>query len=422
MQVTNGPGNPSDWVALAERSAPNALYATWQYLNGSTVPPAQGASGATLTFVMPPSPGTYELHFFANNGFNRLATSTSIVSSTTPPTVAVTLTHPFPGTTFAAPSSLTLDASATVTNGTITRVEFFAGPTLIGTATTAPYQATWTAPPVGAHVLTAVATDHTGAVTTSAPVTIAISQAGGGFGTLGAPVASPPGGVYAMGQQVTLTAAPGTTIHYTTDDSAPDATSAVYSGPLTVAQSLTLRARAFQTGWTESAATRDTYVIDTAPPTITATISPAPNAAGWNNTPVTVSFECLDAGSVTNCPTPMPVMQDGAGQLVTVSAVDAFGLQASLTVTVNIDTVAPVVSLTAPTADLSTTDATLAVLGVVDDTGSGIALAQCGGQVAGLSGSNASCTVALAAGQNTVVLTALDRAGNSSSAGVRATV
>jgi hypothetical protein len=213
VQVSNGPGNPSDWVALAESSAPDALYATWQYLNGLATPPVQGLTGATLTFVMPPSPGTYELRLFANNGFSRLATSTSIVSSTNPPTVSVTLTNPFPGTTFVTPSSLTLEATATVTNGTITQVEFFAGSTLIGTSTSVPYQAIWNAPAVGTHVLTAVATDNLNTVTTSVPVSIAISQAGGGFGTLGAPIANPPSGTYTSAK-VSHHQPPGTTIRY----------------------------------------------------------------------------------------------------------------------------------------------------------------------------------------------------------------
>lgn len=131
VQVNNSPGNPTDWVALAETSVPNGAHVAWQYLNGSTTAPMQGQAGATLTFVMPASPGTYEVRLFANNGLNRVATSSSVVSSTTPPVVSVTLTTPFPGTTFVAPESLALEASATVTNGSITRVEFFANSALL---------------------------------------------------------------------------------------------------------------------------------------------------------------------------------------------------------------------------------------------------------------------------------------------------
>lgn len=39
-----------------------------------------------------------------------------------------------------------------------------------------------------------------------------------------------------------------------------------------------------------------TILADTTPPTITGAAAPPPNANGWNNTPVTVSFTCSDSG------------------------------------------------------------------------------------------------------------------------------
>lgn len=419
--VTGGPGNATDWVALAVQGAPNSAYVTWQYLNGSTVPPSTGLTSSTVGFTLPAGTATYEIRLFASNSYQRVVTSAAIVASTAPPVVTVALTSPFPGTTFNAPASLAVTASATAAGGSIQRVDFHDGAGLIGSASVAPYAVTWVAPTAGTHTLTAVAVDQTNATTTSASVAVTIGPAGATAGTLAAPVASPPGGAIASGQLVTLTAAPGTTVHYTMDGSVPDQSSLLYSGPVVVSQSMVLRARAYQAGWTESVPSHDSYVIDTTGPTIVATIAPGPNTAGWNNTPVTVSFECVDASTVTSCPGPVAVTQEGAGQLVSVSAVDALGHQSTLTVTINIDSVAPVVTLSSPTADLSTTDTTLLLTGTVTDAGSGVARAQCGAENASLSGATASCSVPLAPGQNTVVLAAVDAAGNSASAGIRAT-
>lgn len=280
---------------------------------------------------------------------------------------------------------------------------------------------TWTAPLQGLHSLTAVAVDQINATAGSPLVPVTIAPAGPTLGILGAPIASPPGGVYPAGQLVSLAAAPGATIHYTVDGSMPDLASPSYSGPIALTQAMVIRARASQSGWTESAPSSDSYGIDTAGPTIVPTISPGPNAAGWNNTAVTVSFECSDPAGVASCPTPVTVTQEGAGLLVAVNAQDALGFQSTLTVTVNIDSTAPSVSLTSPTADLSTIDVALALAGSASDTGSGVARAMCGTQVATLSGAAATCSVPLVPGQNSVVLAVVDAAGNSASAGIRVT-
>jgi len=74
------------------------------------------------------------------------------------------------------PTAVVVSASATASSGTkLTRVEFYAGTTLIGTATTNPPSISWANPPAGSHSLTAKAYDDTGAVTTSAARTITVS-------------------------------------------------------------------------------------------------------------------------------------------------------------------------------------------------------------------------------------------------------
>ena len=87
------------------------------------------------------------------------------------------------------------------------------------------------------------------------------------FGTLAAPVASPAAGVYLYGQALTLTAGAVTTIHYTTDGSIPTLTSAVYTGPLTLTGSVTIKAGAFNADWTSSPISTTTYAAKVATPT-----------------------------------------------------------------------------------------------------------------------------------------------------------
>jgi hypothetical protein len=88
-------------------------------------------------------------------------------------------------------------------------------------------------------------------------------------------------------------------------------------------------------------------IEDATPPTITATVAPAPNANGWNNTTVTVNFSCTDAESgIATCPPPVTVMAEGANQPISGSAVDNAGNRATTSVTVNLDKSPPVITTT----------------------------------------------------------------------------
>ena len=72
------------------------------------------------------------------------------------------------------------------------------------------------------------------------------------------------GGLYPGSQVVTLDPpAAGVTIYYTTDGSDPTTASSVYSGPITVSSSQTLKFKAFKTGDTPSATLTLTFLIDT---------------------------------------------------------------------------------------------------------------------------------------------------------------
>jgi hypothetical protein len=92
----------------------------------------------------------------------------------TPPTV--TLTAPDEGSTFDAPATINLAATAGDSDGTIAKVEFFQGTTKIGEDTSEPYEFTWTGVASGTYYLSAVATDNVGSKTTSAAEDIIVTN------------------------------------------------------------------------------------------------------------------------------------------------------------------------------------------------------------------------------------------------------
>lgn len=75
VTVTGGPGNPTDWLGLAAQGSDERILLDWEYLNGTRTAPATGVTTATLTFIAPSAPGTYVVKLYANDNFNRVATS-----------------------------------------------------------------------------------------------------------------------------------------------------------------------------------------------------------------------------------------------------------------------------------------------------------------------------------------------------------
>jgi hypothetical protein len=67
-----------------------------------------------------------------------------------------------------------IEATAGDSDGTITKVEFYTGTTLLTTATKAPYRANWTNAPNGTYSFTAKVYDNKGAVTTSNSVQVIV--------------------------------------------------------------------------------------------------------------------------------------------------------------------------------------------------------------------------------------------------------
>jgi hypothetical protein len=88
----------------------------------------------------------------------------------------VSITSPTNGATFAAPASITINATASDPGGSVTSVAFYNGATLLGTDNTSPYSFAWTNVAAGTYSLTARATDNGGLTTTSAAISVTVGS------------------------------------------------------------------------------------------------------------------------------------------------------------------------------------------------------------------------------------------------------
>ncbi|HET8782842.1 MAG TPA: Ig-like domain-containing protein [Pyrinomonadaceae bacterium] len=106
-------------------------------------------------------------------------TPTPTPSPTPTPAVGaplVSVTVPTNGQTFVAGMDINIAANASDPNGAVTKVDFYRDGTLIGTDASSPYGVVWSNVPKGTYVLTAKATDNGGLSTTSAPVSITVTN------------------------------------------------------------------------------------------------------------------------------------------------------------------------------------------------------------------------------------------------------
>jgi hypothetical protein len=150
-----------------------------------------------------------------------------------------------------------------------------------------------------------------------------------------------------------------------------------------------------------------TVTIDTTGPTIMVTRTPGPNPLGWNNTDVTVRFDCADAlsGLAGSPPDPTTISTEGANQAVTGTCQDVAGNSAEFTTEINIDKTPPTISASASPAPngngWNNTDVTVSFAGA--DGLSGIDIV------------TDPVTLTVEGAGHVVTGTATDRAGNSAS-------
>ncbi len=107
--------------------------------------------------------------------------------------------------------------------------------------------------------------DATGANSLLTAIDQVVDARSGGGGTVAAPTFSPGGGTYSSAQSVSIsTTTSGATIRYTINGSNPTSTTGtVYTGPISIGATSTVRAIAYLSGMSNSSVSTATYTINT---------------------------------------------------------------------------------------------------------------------------------------------------------------
>ncbi len=114
------------------------------------------------------------INMAANSVSLIILTPTQSTTPNNPP--AVNITSPINGSLFTAPANININATASDTDGTISKVEFFQNTVKLGEDIASPYNFNWNNVSSGSYQLTAHATDNSGAVSISSPITIIVNN------------------------------------------------------------------------------------------------------------------------------------------------------------------------------------------------------------------------------------------------------
>ncbi len=170
---------PANIAVQAATSDADGRVTRVEFYRGTTLIGSDSTAPYTVTWTGAPV-GTYTLtaKAFDEDGASRTSSGVSVtVRSAQNQLPTVSITSPSTGATFTAPASVTINATAKDTDGTIVGVDFYVGSQLIGTDTTSPYAASWTNVAAGTYSLTARVRDNSGGTRTSSAVSVTVNSA-----------------------------------------------------------------------------------------------------------------------------------------------------------------------------------------------------------------------------------------------------
>jgi hypothetical protein len=263
-------------VTLATTTPGAAIH----YTTDGTTP--TGSSPTSSTPISVTAASTTIKALATRSGFadSAVASATYVINAEATPTATPTFS-PAAGT-YATVQNVAI--SSATTGATIYYTTSGADPTTASSVYAAPIAVSSTT------TVKAMATHpaHTPSAIASAAYVINLPQAA-------APTFAPPAGTYTSAQSVAIaTTTPGATIYYTTSGADPTTASAVYSAPVAVSATTTLKAMATAPGFTASAVATALYTITAPQPVATPTFSPAP---GTYTSAQSVTISCATVGA-----------------------------------------------------------------------------------------------------------------------------
>ena len=153
---------------------PGTIVTSWeQYTTSATKNIAQGStinSGASFQVTLD------------------AASITTFVGKAALGTPIVSITSPTANQTYTAPATVSITATATDSDGSISKVVFYNGTTKLGEDASSPYSYSWTNVAAGTYSITAIATDNSGNSTTSTAVSITVNVPKGPYGGTAFPI------------------------------------------------------------------------------------------------------------------------------------------------------------------------------------------------------------------------------------------
>jgi len=162
----------------ATASDSDGVISSVAFYNGTTLLSTDTTSPYSYTWQSVPE-GTYSITAKATDNDSNETTSTAVgvtVSDIVGTAPVVSITSPLNGASYVTGDDISIEATASDSDGVISSVAFYNGTTLLSTDTTSPYSYTWQSVPEGTYSITAKATDNDSNETTSTAVGVTVSD------------------------------------------------------------------------------------------------------------------------------------------------------------------------------------------------------------------------------------------------------